>query len=210
MHRQKIDKPKYLTVLAITVLVFLIGILIGNYFAGIKITKLTDLGTKLKTDTVAMELKFDLLKEDPCGAVNSTKINDELYELATKLDYMENRLGEDDSNVIQLKEYYMLLELRNWMFMEKTNKECGLNRTLILYFYSNKKDCKTCEEQGFILTWLRKNYPNVYIYSFDINIDDAALSTIKNIFYIDSTPAIVINRKTYSKFMTKAELEDLI
>lgn len=209
-RRQKPDKGKYLAVFAITTLIFIVGILIGNYYSSQKLKQIDNIGQELKTDTVAMELQYDLIAEDPCSYINNTPLAEELYEMSSKLDYMENRLGEDDRNVLDLKEYYSLLELRHWLFMQKTIKECNQTSALILYFYNNEEDCKDCKEQGFILTWLRRNYANVYIYSFDYSIENAALETVKRLYDVEGTPAVVIDKVTYNKFLSKRELEQII
>lgn len=211
MHkRQRVNIGKYIAVLAITTLIFIVGILIGNYFSSQKLNQIDYIGQDLKTDTVAMELQYELIAEDPCEYVNSTVLADELHEMASKLDYMENRLGEDDRDVRSLKEYYELLEIRHWLFMKKTQKECNQTGSLILYFYTNDEDCDKCEEQGFILTWLRRNFHNVYIYSFEYTMDNAALESMKRLYGITGTPAIVVDKETYNKFMTKTELETVM
>ena len=207
---RRISKSRYLAVFSITTLIFIIGIILGNFSATTKLKHIDYLGQELKTDTVAMEIQYEIIADDPCSHVNSTPLAEDLYEIASKLDYMENRLGEDNKDVQDLKEYYSLLEIRHWMFLKKTKKECKNNRTLVLYFYSNKKDCHNCEEQGFILTWIRKNYPHVYIYAFDYNIENAALDTIKEIYNINGTPSIVVDSKTNNRFVPKWEMENII
>ena len=209
MKRQKINGTKYLAVFSLTTLILIIGILLGNYFAANKLTQLDRLGQDLKTDTAAIELQYELLAEDPCKAINSTQLTEDLYELASKLDYMESRLGDDDISVVDLKEYYSLLEIRHWLFLKKASEECSKDKNLILYFYSNE-DCGLCEEQGFVLTWLRKNYPKVHVYSFDINLHNSALTTLKEIFKIDSVPTLVIDEEIRKGFVTKDDLIELI
>ena len=209
-QRRQINIGKYITVFAITTLVFMLGIIIGNYFSSQKLKQIDQIGQDLKTDTGAMELQYELIADNPCEHVNSTPLADELYEMASKLDYMENRLGEDDRNVMDLKEYYSLLELRHWLFMKKTKKECNQTSSLVLFFYTNEDDCKTCKEQGFILTWVRKNYANVYVYSFDYTTANAAVETIKKLYAVTGTPSMVIDKDTYNKFLSKRELEDIL
>jgi glutaredoxin len=207
---RRIHKSKYLTVFALTCLIFIIGILVGSYFSNLKLAQVDSIGQELKTDTVSMELQYELIAENPCEYINSTLLADELWEMASKLDFMENKLGEKNLEVIELKEYYSLLEIRHWLFMKKTNKECEKDTLLILYFYTNEQDCPTCKEQGFILTWLRKNYDDVYIYAFDSSIDNVALNTLKRTHGITGTPAIVIDNDAYNKFLTKEDLEKLV
>ncbi|MBI4738424.1 hypothetical protein HY772_02490 [Candidatus Woesearchaeota archaeon] len=208
--RQHVNKTQYIAVFAITTLVFVAGILLGNFFAGKKLSHIDRLGREVKTDTAAIEIEYDILASDPCKAVNTTPLANDLYALAEKLDYMENALGEDNQDVRDLKNYYSILELRNWLLLKKTNYECSDKKTLILYFYSGKDSCKTCEEQGFILTWVRKNYPNVYVYSFDYNIENAAVKTIKDLYGITTTPSLVIGDLTFDRFMSKNEIVDAV
>ena len=210
MSRQKVNKSKYLAVFALTTLIFIVGILLGNYFSEKKLSTIDYLGQDLKTDTLAMELQYEIIAENPCEHINSTPLQEELYEMASKLDYMENRLGEGNRDVIELKEQYSLLEIRHWLFMKKTNNECGTNNTLIMYFYSNEDDCPKCKTQGFILTWIRKNYPSVYVYAFDANIRNAALDTLKELYDVKGTPAIIVEKDTYNEFVGKKMMEEMV
>ncbi|MFC1723065.1 hypothetical protein ACFL0V_02920 [Nanoarchaeota archaeon] len=210
MSRQKADKNKYIAVFAITTLVFVVGILLGNYFSEQKLDQVDHLGQNLKIDTLAMELQYELIAEDPCAHVNNTLLAEDLYEMASKLDYMENRLGEDNPDVVELKKYYSLLELRHWLFMKKTNAECGVNNTLVIYFYSNEDDCPKCKTQGFILTWVRKNYPSVYVYAFDYNIENAALDTIKDLYDVTGFPSVVIMGEVHNEFVGKKAMEEMV
>lgn len=209
-EKRKAEKSKYVTVFAITTLIFIVGILVGNYFSSQKLNQIDELGATLKTDTLAMELQYELVAENPCEYINSTPLAEELYEMSSKLDYMENRMGEGDQNVQDLKSYYSLLEIQHWLFMKKTNKECAQNSSLILFFYKNEDDCPQCKEQGFILTWMRRNYDDIYIYSFDYNLQNAAIDTLKSIYKVESTPAVVVDKDTYNRFMTKKELQDIM
>lgn len=199
-----------MAVFSITTLIFIVGIILGNYFSSQKMKQIDYIGQDLKTDTVAMELQYELMADNPCENINNTLLADELYEMASKLDYMENRLGEKNRDVIEMKEYYSLLELRHWLFMKKTNQECNQTSALVLYFYTNENDCDKCKEQGFILTWARKNYPDVYVYAFDYTIENVALDTIKRLYSVTGTPAVVIDKDTYNKFMSKSEIESVL
>ena len=209
-NRQKIDPVKYITVFAITTLIFIAGILLGNHFSAQKMKQIDHIGQELKTSTAAMEIQYELIAENPCENLNATPLADQLYEMASKLDYMENRLGENDRSVLDLKEYYSLLEIRHWLFIQKTNKECNKTSANILFFYTNENDCKNCKEQGFILTWARRNYHDVYIYSFDTKIQNAALDTIKSMYDIRETPAVVINKNTYNRFVPKNDIQEIL
>ena len=211
MDRKRMQKTKYLAVFATTTLIFIVGILVGNYFASLKLEKIDDIESQLKIDTLGTELQFSLFAQQPCGFINSTPLIDELHELGVKLDHMENILGKKNKDVLMLKDYYSILELRQWMLENEIKDKCGENRTLVLYFYSNDKDaCPKCEEQGFILTYIRKNFKDVNIYSFDADSDNAAIKAIKSIYQIETVPTVVVNGKKVENFATKDMMSDMI
>lgn len=203
-------RTKYLAVFATTTLIFIIGIIIGYMITLSKLNTISNMEQDLKINAMDIELQYLLLAEDPCTAINSTFLTDELFQIGIRLDFMERDLGIDNPSVIALKEYYSLLELRHWIFTKKTKKECNINKDLVLYFYSNKGDCPKCEEQGFILNYMHKKYPKLSIYSFDINMKNNALSTVKKIYGVKKRPSIIINNKLYSGFKSKKEIESAL
>ena len=85
-----------------------------------------------------------------------------------------------------------------------------------MYFYTNKKDdekgdFKISEEQGFILDDLYKRYPNqIVIFSFDINTDNPALNSLKEVYNITKVPTLVVNDQTYTIFLSLAQLKDML
>ncbi len=82
--------------------------------------------------------------------------------------------------------------------MQQIAAKCNLKPVIILYFYSNQGDCTECEKQGYALTSLSENYPQLRIYSFDYNLDVSALKTLISIDDVDNKlPALVINGKVF-------------
>lgn len=204
---KKVDKMKYFAALLLTILIFSAGILLGNHLSNNKLKTLTDIEDTIRLETLGAEVQYQILVGNPCQFVNSTPLSEDLYELSEKVDYLENIFGQDDDNVRRLKEQYSLLEVRHWLYTTKTNEECGTNNTPILYFYSNEGDCPDCEEQGFILTYLRRKYPALRVYSFDITIDNPAINTIKDIYEVERAPTLIVGYRVYPEFMTRSELE---
>ena len=210
IKKRNVDKSRHITTFVITTLIFIIGIIVGNYFSNSKLSKIQSIEDDIKKNTLAIETQTLMVAENPCVITNST-LTEEIYGLSEKLGYMESELGLNNPKVIELKEYYLLLEIRHWLLMKKAMKECNLNTTLILFFYSNKGDCSTCKEQGYVLTYIRKKYPNVWVYPFDINIHDPALDTLQSMFLNKKqTPALVINGVTYYGFMDRNKIEGVL
>lgn len=209
-HPRTIDVQKYVLVLALTIIIFTSGMTLGNWIASKKYTSIQNLGQTLRTDIIALELQQELIEEDLCKGVGVLSLSEQLYTLGSRLDFMESKLGINNEDVIRLKQYYSLVEIRHWLFMKKINKECNQSDVLILYFYSNKGDCPRCEEQGYVLSYLRKKYPDIMIYSFDRNMPNPALGTIIKDYNIKTVPVIVINDETYPGYQSRSFIEKMI
>ncbi len=208
--RRRLQTSKYVAAFAMTTLIFVIGMLVGNYVSERKLSTIDELQQDLARRTISSELQYLLLAEHPCQSINSTELTKELFGIGTKLDFMEAKLGKKNQDVIKLKQYYSLLEIRHWLLLKKARDECDFDYDLILYFYSNKGDCDECEQQGFVLSALHKEYPNLNIYSFDIDIDDPALNGIREIHHVRDAPTVVINNQTFAGFMDKDSIEGIL
>ncbi len=210
-QRKKIKKTKYLTVFALTTLIFIIGLIVGYEISSAKMDTLTDLEQSLRIDTLSMEVQYQLLSQNPCEVLDSATLSEELYSLGSKLSFMEERMGSDDPTVIRLKNYYYILEARHLLFLQKTKEECGRDLNLIVYFYSNQGDCPRCEEQGYALTYLRKEDPSVRVYTFDIDQDNMVVDTLKELFVKNRVlPVLVINGETYYGYLDKNAIIKLL
>lgn len=206
-NKRELQTSKYVAAFAMTTLIFVIGMVVGSYISEKKLNTIDELQQDLAKRTISSELQYVLVAEHPCQSINSTQLTKELFDIGTKLDFMESKLGKENKEVIKLKGYYSLLEIRHWLLLKKAREECQLNYDLILYFYSNKGDCDDCEQQGFVLSTLHKEYPNINIYSFDVNIDDPALNGIKEIYKVEEAPTLVVNNQTFHGFMDKNTVE---
>lgn len=211
MERRYIRKSKYIAALAVTAFIFLLIITANNYFDQIRMNRINSIYQEVRLDTLGAELQYELISENPCVALDYAPFTNELYELGEKLTFMEEQLGKNNQQVLELKEYYSLLEIRHWLFIKKSMQECNDHGNLILYFYSNKGDCNKCEDQGYVLNYIHEKYPNTHIYSFDSNLDNSALQTLKKTYEINETlPSMIINDKVYTGFKDREEIEAII
>ena len=201
------DWKKYTIVLFITSSIFISGLWLSNYFSNKKIDQLKSIESTISLDLMSSETQFSLLEELSCKDVSTTVLSSELNSLADKISYSENNIGVENVDVISLKKYYSLLEIKDYLLMKKITERCGQKSIFILYFYKND-NCDACTKQGYVLTDLRQSYPNLRVYSFDYNLDISAISAMKSIYKVpDNLPAIVINGKVYSGFKTVEEIE---
>lgn len=211
MERREVSKIKYFIVFIITTLVFLVGIWVGQLIADMRFGKIDEAQTDLRTQTATLETQYLLITQNPCILLESDKLGEELYQMGTKLSHMEQSYGKNSKDVKNLKEYYSLLELRHWLFLEQIKTKCRENNfTTILFFYSNLDDCGDCDEQGYVLTYLKEKYPELKIYSFDINIDNPALEWVKDLYDIEKVPTLIINGKKYTGLMDEDKVKGFI
>lgn len=207
-HPQQIDTNKYLAAFAITTLVFIAGIFIGGRISTSKLESINIATQSMRADVLGAELQYQLVLESACNITDPVLLTDELYKIGSKLDFMENDLGKKNPEVLGLKEYYSMLEVEHWLLLKKVRKQCNTPYDLVLYFYSNLEDCPDCEEQGHVLNYIHKKIPAVNIYSFDINIDNPVLSTIKTLYRIKQAPSLVIDEKVHVGFMDSEAIEN--
>ena len=206
---------KYAYTFLITAVIFATAIFPSNYFNQKKINEIKDIESGISIDISASETQFSLLSELPCREISSSFLSKELSTLGDKLAYTEENRGSDDTEVINLKKYYSLLQIKDFLLMQKIKDRCGSGTTnsglSVMYFYSNKGDCSDCQKEGFVLTKLRQDYPELRVYSFDYNLDLSALQTLISIYNIDKKlPVILINGKVYYGFKSIDDLKNIL
>lgn len=207
-----VDWQKYLLVFAITLAIFGTALYISNVASEKRLAEIKSIEDKIAIDILSSETQFNLLAESSCSDVSSRPVlSEELNSLAAKLSYTEESLGADNEEVINLKRYYSLLQIKDYLLMTKIAEKCGTKPLVVLYFYSNIGDCPECERMGYVLTFLRNEYPELRVYSFDYNLDLSALRTLRSILKIEnSLPAIVVKGKTYYGFKSIEEFEEIV
>jgi hypothetical protein len=204
------DWKKYVIVLFITSTIFISGLWISNYLNSKKINQVRNIEDKISLDLMSSETQFNLLQEISCKDISNTVLSSELSSLASKISYSENNIGVENVDVVSLKKYYSLLEIKDYILMKRITDRCGQKSVFILYFYGND-NCQDCTKQGYVLTSLSEKYPNLRVYSFDYNLDLSAIRAMISIYKVpNNLPAIVINGKVYSGFNSIEAIEKLI
>lgn len=202
---------KYLFVFFITLGIFASAFLLSDYFSQRKIEKLRTIQDSISIDLLSSETQFSLLSELSCKDVSVATLSDELNSLAGKIEFAESSVG-GQSEVEQLKKYYSLLQIKDFLLMEKIKERCGTRIYSILYFYTNADNCAECVKQGYVLTELRRKYPDLRVYSFDYNLDLSAVNSLIAIYKVDDTelPALIINDTVMTGFKSTEDIEILL
>lgn len=201
-----------LLALIISAAIFATGFWASNELNAARLSELQNIQNQIAIDTLSVETQFDLLSRLSCENVSdSTELSTELNALAGRLDYLEGQVGTTNAQVIQLKKQYSLLEIKDYLLMQEAADKCNVRPVTVLYFYSNQGDCPNCDSAGHVLTYLRQTYPSLRVYSFDYNLDLAALSTLISVDKVkDDLPAFVVNGKAHYGVSDLPSLEKIL
>lgn len=212
MHSDATGK-KYLIVFIITALIFAVIFLLSDFLYNQRVSQVKNIEDNINRNILESEIQYALLADASCETPEGSTpvLVDEIGSLANRLAYMEGQRGTTDAEVISLKKYYSLLQVKDYLLLRERSRQCAEKPLSILYFYSNKGDCPECEKMGFVLTSMREDYDKLHIYAFDYNLDLSVIGTLKSIYRLEyNPPVLIINRKPYYGFKTREEIEALI
>ncbi len=207
----EINWKKYLFSFIITAVIFATALILSNYFAEKKLDEIRGIQDKIAIDILSTETQFSLLEEYSCKDIGNSTLSTELGTLEEKLAYTEEQRGHSDPEVLILKRYYFLLEIKDYLLMNKISEKCNKTPLSIIYFYSTDDKCADCEREGYVLTHLRETYPDLRVYSFDYNVDLTAVKTLISVNNVkNELPAIFIKGNAYYGFQSVEDLEKAI
>lgn len=204
---------RYAIAFSITAAIFGTAFYVAARLDSSRIAEIRATGEAISIDLLSSEVQFELLGNLDCDTLAEHPVlTDELNTLAEQLSFAENRLGSDNSQVVQLKKQYSLLEIKDYLLMQKITEKCRNKPVSILYFYSNTGNCEDCARMGDVLTYLRQTYPELRVYSFDYNLELSALKTLIALRRVrEPLPALIINnRAPLYGFKNLEEMEALI
>lgn len=208
-----IDTKKYLFTFFVTVAIFTTAFFASTYFSNKRVENVKFIQDNIAIDILSSETQFDLLKEVSCQNVGYSILSVELSTLGDKLSHTENERGETDQDVVYLKKYYSLLQVKDYLLSKKLAEKCGAVKkpVFVIYFYSNEGDCPDCKREGYVLTRLKEKYPELRVYSFDYNLDLSVIDSLKAIYRIEKAlPALVVEDKVYTGYKSIEEMEALL
>lgn len=207
-HNQsrKIPWGRYVVSFIITAALFGTVFFVSNLATNKRLDEMRSIQDKITTDLLSSETQFALLSTAGCMEDGNSILAPELGEMGERLSFMEDQLGTDNADVIGLKKYYSLLQIKDYMLMKELANRCHTKPVTIVYFYTN--DCEDCMKQGYVLTALAQKYPSLRIYSLDAGLDLSAIKTMQTVLKVpDTVPSLVINGKVYAGFKSIEELE---
>jgi len=209
--QKEFDWRKYLIVFLITVGLFITASSLSNFFSDRKFNQLKNIQDDIAINILSSETQFSLLSELSCKNISGSSLSDELADLGSKLEWGQKNLGNTEE-VLNLKKYYSLLQIKDYLLTKRISARCGTKAAFILYFYTTAENCTECEKESLVLSSLREKYPELRVYSFDYSIDLSAVKAMLQIFKIEDTklPALVVDEDLYTGFREAEELEAIV
>ena len=202
---------KYIYAFIITLLILFLGVYLINTITNKKIETVRSIETDIAINILSAETQFALLSELECKDIAKNTLSSKIAELAKKLESMELNTSTNNSELLQLKKYYFLLEIKDFILMQRIAKKCDENLHYILYFYSNSGNCDECKKQGKEIRHFVRDRKDVRVYSFDYDLKLSATETLKNVYQVNTPlPAVVVDGKVFNKLLKKSDLEDLL
>lgn len=208
---RKVSKSRYFLAFLITLIVFVLGLLLGLVIEGkrTQLIELQDQQQKLDFSSLQVQYQFiDLFgKENNCEALKKTFENsiNNLEKSRGKLEaYLQaSSLNKDKFN--SLKREYTLAQINFWLLTKKTKDVCGLEHSIIFYFYGDETQCPKCGDQAFILTHLKNKFGTGLLnFVFDGQFaDEPLISVLKGIYDVKQYPTLIINGKKFEGFTSQ-------
>lgn len=208
----KIDYSRYIIALFITIGIFLISFLLSKYWTDNRLSSLKNIQESIAVDLLSTETQF-LLKELSCSDESNAAVAKQITELGNKLTFAEAELGNNNEQVLFLKKYYSLLQIKDYLLGKKIQDTCGYKKRPIymIYMYSSKDKCIDCEVQAVTLSKLREKYPELKVYTFDYDINLAPVETIKDIYKTKRQfPLLIIEDNVYYGLQDFYSIEKLL
>src|SRR3989344_6042255 len=132
----------YVVALLITAAIFATALFASDYFNNRRMAEIQATQSSISVDILSLETQLDLLAEHSCRDISENSVlSKEIRPLAERLSYLETQRSVDESELLRLKRYYSLLQIKDLLLMKKVATKCSLKPVFILYFYSNEGDC---------------------------------------------------------------------
>ncbi|MBU6370968.1 MAG: thioredoxin family protein [Patescibacteria group bacterium] len=204
-----INWKTYLYAFLITLAVFLVALYASDAVTNSRAAAVKASEDKASNDILASETEFALLGQVSCKDIDKSTLAGELGEIGDKLSFLEASADDTNPDVIAMKEYYSILEVKDFILTKQLDAKCQNAPVAILYFYAN--DCAACQAVGDGLTALHAKYPSLRIYSFDRNLDMPLIRTLAQLYNVGtSTPEVVVNEHLIPKIDTIADIENAL
>lgn len=199
-----------LIAVVITLCVLLVAIIMGKV---LQADYAQDVNEKVsELDTEFQDLRLALYLEDINKSVSCRYYKEKLKDVKEKITGMrpvltklEKDLKIDTEQYQKLKRRFMAIRLNHWLLSESVREKCGTEHISILYFYTTEEPCGACEQQGHLLSYLRKNYDSIKVTPIDMDENLILINVLKEVYNINVAPSLLIDKEKVMRGYTSKE-----
>jgi hypothetical protein len=189
----KISTSRAIIAFFIAIFVLVVAFFSGYLVSYMNYQRVSSIQDTLKTDILSTELSGQFLTN--CNIDALSTFSENLDKAGSFISILEDKFGKNDTNVIEQKKQYTLLEIQHFLVIKNYIKNCNSSINTILFFYSNSvNNGDDAERIGKILNNLKiENKGQLMVYSFDYNMDLSILNLLKNVYKVYEPNSLVIN-----------------
>jgi hypothetical protein len=214
MEKRKVDsKSRYLYAFLIGTAIFILGFAITYSVAYAEYQRVSTLNDDVSYGIFQEKLQFSLFDQDICKGDSYQRASDALAFQGSILADLEEKMGKNNENILTRKKFYSLVLAEHLELINTINQECNESFNTILFFYSNEKeDAEKSKYVGGILDVLyQQNKGDLFIYSFDMNLDSDIIGAFKEKYSVEAPMKLVINeRYTTNSVNNIAQLQSIL
>ncbi len=211
-----LQKRRYILAAFLTALVFVLGLSIGLVIEGKRVELVKDKSEELKVDINSLQLQYAFMDQlaqiSNCEAFSNTfdRNIESLESTRLKLVGYQRDSTVHRAEFNLLRRTYILSQVQYYLLSVKGKQLCNSDAVNILYFFS--KDCSKCDDQSFILSFLKQKFgARLFIFGFDVSFDEEPLlNMVENTYNVTEFPSLVIENSTYRQFLPTANLTSKI
>lgn len=188
--------------------------MLGVVIEGKRVGYIDEVSKTQNLDFSSIQLQYafidQLSQENNCEAVSKTfeKNIENLEATRSRLESFDKDAKLNKKDFDMLKREYILAQIRYWLLAKRTKNLCGSDIVTILYFFSDEQECPQCDNQAFVLTYLKKVFKDkLLIFSFDSKFSqEAMISILESTYDVSKYPSLVIEGEKYEGLMKTKEV----
>jgi len=211
MERKPVSLRIYAFALAISLLVFVVGLVLGWQWGFSAVSQMKAEFDSLFAEGTAMELVGLMGNESfacPVYEREFASLFGKTERFGSRLSGLEQSYGKQDPQVMELKKEYASMQLRNYLLQKAMDERCGTRHNVILYFYSNENYSAAADE-GLQIARVDREF-GAFTYHFDVNVDSPVVAGLVSGYAVGVTPTLVINGEKRAGFLTARELRAIL
>ena len=215
-RRKKTDLKILVSAMIVSGLLFGAGVFTGYVINMERFSSIEKNIRSVSRDVENFQLQFlffDVLGENStCLLLTDTlsSIDRQSYDIGSRLTaYGAEAEIQDYNEFVGLKKEYSRLLISYWLLANKLRESCRINTSTIIYFFS--EDCARCDDQGFVLTYLKNKLKNrLLVFALDGEFEEPSVQTLKKYYNINSYPSLVIDGKLYEGFIPESGVREIV